>query len=209
MTPTLVYGFDPLCGWCYAFGPTLRALRETFADRVAIEIACGGLVVGDRVRPMREMRDYLREAYPRAEARSGVRFGRGFTEGLLNDDDVVLASEPACRAIVIARELGSREQTLELATRLIDGLYDHGLDPTRPEVLERFAREVGLPGLTERWSTEDARARTTRHFEESRAIGISMYPTLLLRSKDETRLVLRGYASVADALERVEAALTT
>lgn len=207
MKPTLYYGFDPLCGWCYVFGPTMRALREAFEERLNLEVVCGGLVVGERVRPMSEMRGYLQRAYPEAEARSGVRFGPGFTEGLLQKDDVVLASEPACRAIFVAREIAGEARALTFAMHLTTALYHDGLDPTDPEVLEGLAREHDLSGLVDRWRTPEARALTERGFARARSLSVSMYPTLILADGDRHTLVLRGYASPSDAIERVNRAL--
>jgi putative protein-disulfide isomerase len=156
---------------------------------------------------MREMRGYLRNAYPQAEARSGVKFGPGFTEGLLLADDLVLASEPACRAVFVAQQLGDERQVLDFATRLTTGLYGEGLDATQEANLRRFAGEVGLDGLVERWSTPEGRALSERGFAHARALGVSMYPTLLLRQGDRTTQVLRGYAPPAEAVERVRALL--
>jgi putative protein-disulfide isomerase len=168
---------------------------------------CGGLVVGERVRPLSEMRGYLQRAYPEAEARSGVRFGQGFTEGLLQKDDVVLASEPACRAIFVAREIAGEARALTFAMHLTTALYHDGLDPSDPEVLEELAREDHLVGLVDRWRTPEARALTERGFARARSLSVSMYPMLILADGDRHTLVLRGYASPTDAIERVNRAL--
>lgn len=34
----LIYGFDPLCGWCFAFRPTMHAIREAHPD-VPIDVS--------------------------------------------------------------------------------------------------------------------------------------------------------------------------
>ena len=208
--PTLVYGFDPLCGWCFVFAPSLAALRRELEGRVDIELACGGLVVGERVRSMAEMRPYLRSAIPEAEARSGVRFGAGFTEGLLLRDEVRLASEPACRALFAARSLGaSSSQLLDYATQMIEALYQRGEVTSDIEPLARAASAVGLDGgaLRERWDSAPMRAETEQEFAAARALGVSMYPSLLLRRGEQVELILRGFATPAQAVSLVEAAL--
>jgi putative protein-disulfide isomerase len=50
--PTLVYGFDPICGWCFGFRSAVASLRTALADRVAWRIASGGLVIGERIKPI-------------------------------------------------------------------------------------------------------------------------------------------------------------
>ncbi|HJK98924.1 MAG TPA: hypothetical protein RMF84_17010 [Polyangiaceae bacterium LLY-WYZ-14_1] len=76
--PTLVYGFDPLCGWCFAFAEGVADLRRALGDEVDWEVACGGLVVGPRVAPIAEAADYLRAGMGAVEARTPARFGAGF-----------------------------------------------------------------------------------------------------------------------------------
>ena len=58
MRARLIYGFDPLCGWCFGFGPALRALREALPD-LEIELRMGGLVTGGRIRPYIESAEYI------------------------------------------------------------------------------------------------------------------------------------------------------
>lgn len=50
--PVVVYGYDPLCGWCFAAGPAMAEVRRTLADEVTFEVACGGLVSGEQTVPV-------------------------------------------------------------------------------------------------------------------------------------------------------------
>ncbi|NJL32902.1 MAG: hypothetical protein HC893_02425 [Chloroflexaceae bacterium] len=75
----LIYGFDPLCGWCFAFRPTMRAVTATHSD-LPITLAYGGLVVGARVEPIAAMRDYLRRGLAQVQAVSGATAGPQFLQ---------------------------------------------------------------------------------------------------------------------------------
>lgn len=60
-TPCLIYGYDPLCGWCYGAIPALRYLRGK-RPALHIEVLLSGLVIGDRIRPYSEAVGYIRGA---------------------------------------------------------------------------------------------------------------------------------------------------
>jgi putative protein-disulfide isomerase len=211
--PVLEYGFDPLCGWCYAFGPSIDAMRAAFPGAFQLRLLQGGLVVGERVQPMRLARDYLLRAMPEAERRSGVKFGAAFKEGLLREDDYAMGSEPACRAVVVACELAAQtanaDAGVDFGLSLTRAIYRDGRKPDDPATLATLAEQVGLSpdSLVTAWASDGARARTQRAFAEARQAGISMYPTLRWREGDRRTELLRGYlgpdesvALVADRL---------
>lgn len=46
----LIYGMDPLCGWCFGIGPAMRRVMADHPD-VPVVPVLGGLVTGERVGP--------------------------------------------------------------------------------------------------------------------------------------------------------------
>src|SRR5690606_24007751 len=73
--PKLVYVYDALCPWCYAFTPVVEALCDHFGDRLDHEVISGGMVRGDQVREIggEEEAACLRESYRSIESLTGVR----------------------------------------------------------------------------------------------------------------------------------------
>jgi putative protein-disulfide isomerase len=207
----VIYGFDPLCGWCYVFGPVLRGLLTHFGETMQVRLAMGGLVVGARVKPMSAVREYLRGAMPEAERRSGVRFGDAFVKGLLLDDEYTMASEPACRAVIVAAEL-ALDGGLGFGLTLCEAIYRDGLRPDDAATLRTVARSQGLDAevLIRRWDSDAARRATADAFASARAEGISMYPTLRIDAGPtggpDVEL-LRGFAPLPEVIERFERAL--
>ncbi len=206
---TLLYGYDPLCGWCYVFRPSIEAVASALPD-LAIELKMGGLVLGERAQPMRVARDYLVGAMARAEAASGVAFGAGFREGLLLEDAYAMDSATTCRAVVAAQRQGDARQAFAFAEAYSHAIYHDGRKPDAPDTLRALAADVGLEGeaLVAYWSSPQAAQATAEAFAEARALGISSYPTLALRDP-EGRLtpVQQGYASPAQTVARVQAHL--
>jgi putative protein-disulfide isomerase len=176
-----VYAFDPLCGWCYGFGPAFERARAELDGEVRFELACGGLVVGERVRAVRHDAAYLRAGTERVAAVTGVRTGPGFA-ALVDRGTWVSDSEPVCRALWVARETAGDGPALDLGAALCRALYRDGEEPGDPAVIERLAGAAGLDGaaLVTRWSGAEARRGTAAWFARTRAAGVTTYPSLLV-----------------------------
>jgi putative protein-disulfide isomerase len=208
--PKLVYGFDPLCGWCYVFGQSIDALRVAFRGRLELELVCGGLIMGDNVRPLREMRGFLEKAIPRAEAKSGVQFGKAFTERLLVEGEAVLDSEPLCRAIFAARDLAFHEDgAYQFGKALGEAFYRDGQRLDDEGALFRIATACGFDGelLLKKFRSPHGLGETAKGFAYARALGIDRYPTVLVRRGSRTRPAINGFMAPDDAVKAVEKAL--
>ena len=101
MQARLLYVMDPMCSWCWGFAPVLESLAEQAAAAgVGLQLVLGGLrrdgVAIDAAARVR----YL-GYWQAVNASTGQLFDfeRGLPEGLVYD------TEPACRALVTARQL--------------------------------------------------------------------------------------------------------
>lgn len=206
--PVLVYALDPLCGWCFAFCDTIRALRRELDGEVSWELACGGLVVGERVGPIAMAADYLRAGMATVEACTSARFGPAFRR-VLEDGTWISDSEPPCRATLVARELFGPAVAVDFASELSRGFYADGRVPDDPSNIAAAARAVGAAPepLLDAWGSDGARAMTRRAFADARDRGIGSYPALYVAAPGQLEPILRGYASPEDALAAVRAAL--
>jgi putative protein-disulfide isomerase len=203
-----VVGFDPLCGWCYGFRPSLRALRKRYAGRATFTIRVGGLVTGGRVGPLAEAATYMADQIPIVEALSGVKFGAPFLGGMMAEGTWVADSEPPCRALRIVRELAPAKH-VDFAEALSLALYRDGRPIDEEGVIADAAAKVRVDAsaLLERWHDPEEREATLREFTASRNEGITNYPSLFLMRHDRMVRVISGYAPADEALARAEAAL--
>ena len=99
--PTLLYVYDPLCGWCYGFSPVMQRLHETFHEQIQFEVLSGGMVLGDRAGPIGQVAPYISWAYKHVEERCGVKFGADFLEGVLKPGTAIFSSEKPCTALTV------------------------------------------------------------------------------------------------------------
>jgi putative protein-disulfide isomerase len=199
----LLYGFDPLCGWCFAFGPTIRAIAAAHPD-LAVRLRRGGLVVGERVAPIATSREYLINGLEQVRRTAGVEAGRAFYDGLLAEGSYISDSEPPCRAITVMEQIAP-ESVFGFAVDLPDIHYVRGLPLDDADVLAELAAAHGADAeeFRRRWPSGEARLATQAGFEEARAQGFVSYPTLLYRRGERAVIVARGFLPPAAAVDRI------
>jgi putative protein-disulfide isomerase len=207
-TETLIYGFDPLCGWCFAFRPSLAALRTAYPD-LPITLRYGGLVTGERVAPIAASRDYLRNGLEQVRQTAGVAAGAAFYEGLLAEGTYVSNSEPPCRAIWAIEQLAPAA-AYAFADRLPEAFYVHGRPLDDPAVLSELAAAEGVDAalFLELWQSDTARNATQVAFRHAQQAGFTTYPTLVYQRGDATTTVVRGFLAPDALVARISALRT-
>lgn len=179
---TLHYIFDPLCGWCYAAAPLIRAAREVPGLRVVFH--GGGMMTGANRRTITpQWRDYVMPHDQRIAQLTGQPFGEAYFEGLLRDTTVVMDSAPPTAAILATEDIAGRG--LDMLHRLQHAHYAEGRRIAEREVLIGLAAELGLDSAVFGTAFDRlAGAATEQHFRESRAwlarVDGQGFPTLVL-----------------------------
>ncbi|MBC8067876.1 MAG: hypothetical protein IAG13_06030, partial [Deltaproteobacteria bacterium] len=136
----LLYGYDPLCGWCYGFVPALRRLREAKPD-VAIVPVMGGLVTGARIGRYADMGGYIRGASARMTAVTGVALSPAFFARIIGNPDIVASSIVPCAAVLQVRDVAP-ERAAEYASAIQIAHFGEGEDLNDPATHARVAREL-------------------------------------------------------------------
>ena len=138
----LHYIFDPLCGWCYAAAPLVKAARTV--PGVAVQWHAGGMLTGQHTRVINEQfRKYVLPHDKRIEEMTGQPFGEAYTDGLLRAVGSVLDSEPPTTALLAAEQLAGLG--LEMLGAEQKAYYVDGLLISDREVLVKIAADLGLP----------------------------------------------------------------
>ncbi|PLK50651.1 DsbA family protein [Uliginosibacterium sp. TH139] len=200
---TLHYIFDPLCGWCYAVAPLLRAAREV--PGLSIALHGGGMMTGANRRSITpQWRDYVLPHDRRIAQLTGQPFGEAYFEGLLRDTTAVMDSAPPTTAILAAEELAGRG--LDMAHRLQHAHYAEGRRIADQAVLQALAAELGLEVASFTAAFERlAGEATEQHFRDSRhwlaRVGGQGFPTLVLEQADGalTRIDVSPFLGQPDA----------
>lgn len=197
MTTRLLYVMDPMCSWCWGFAPVVETLAAQ-ANRAGIELQ---VVVGGLRREQKALDEAGRVRifghWQTVNASTGQTFDfiRGLPAGLIYD------TEPACRALVTARQLDPL-MVLPLGRLIQEAFYCAGVDVTKAGELRRLAGLAGLPEVkfAEAFDSPEVHAATQADFAWTQRLGISGFPTLLAQRDGLNALLTNGY----QPLQRLE-----
>lgn len=168
---TFIYGYDPICGWCYGAAPAVRAVAAV----VPVRLAMAGLVVGGRVGPAAEMETYVRQASERLRAVTGRAPAPAFYDWMRSPGAMAASAPPAVAVDAVRRARPAA--ALAFAHAVTEAHYERGLDPNDPAaygpLLAEHAPGVDLPDIHDPALAEAA-------FAEGRALGIRAFPTFLI-----------------------------
>lgn len=206
----LVYVADPMCSWCYGFGPELDALCERFPE-LPLHIVVGGL----RAYNTKVMEPAMASTLGHHWQDVARQSGQPFTNAILERTDFVYDTEPACRAVVTVRE-NAMPLALPMMHAIQRAFYAEGLDVTRGEVLsDVYAALCAETGVTEfdptafyaAWSSDAMKGTTRDDFALAQEWGIRGFPTLLIVHDERPHLVAPGYMKAPALIERMAAIL--
>lgn len=200
--PRLIYVMDPMCSWCWGFAPVIAALaQQAQAGGVPLHVVLGGLrQERAALDPVSKVR--ILAHWQAVNARTGQLFN--FRDAL--PDGLVYNTEPACRALVVARSLD--EQSVWPLLQLIqEAFYAEGRDVTRPQLLVELAEQAGIPRIefAELFDSEKMHAATAADFSWVQDLGIAGFPTVLAERDGQLALLTNGYQpldELAPMLER-------
>jgi len=199
----LVYFADPMCSWCYGFGPVIAALAEHFEDRLPLHVVMGGLRAGN-AEPMTDKdKAYIRKAWSEVNAATGEPFNPAFFER----ESFTYDTEPACRAVVTARRLLPKI-TLPFKARVSRAFYGENRDMTSAEELFDVAEEAGFDRaeFSAAFNAPETHNETFRDFLTAQELGIRGFPTVIAGNNEKGYALLtngyRPYDDLAGPLER-------
>ncbi|HET8858861.1 DsbA family protein [Marivirga sp.] len=200
----LLYFYDPLCGWCFGFSPVIKDLEKKFQEQIDFEAISGGMVLGERVKPLSEMKDYLKEAMPRLEEMTGVKFGKPYLE-ILEEGSLMLNSELPCIAMTVYKSM-TQKSNIEFASALQSTLYEKGLSLNEIDNYKKLVESFDLPWEVFKNKLEDSayKEKTYQEFQMSQQMGIGGFPSVVLSIGSQGYLIARGYRPKAELKSVIE-----
>jgi len=188
--PIFLYVGDPMCSWCYGIGPEIKRVRERYEDAFNFELLMGGL------RPYNE--DVMNEGL-KSELRShwteiASKTERKFNFDILDRDDFVYDSEPASRAVVVARAM-KPEICFDFMEAVQLAFYENNQDTNELETYLELAANFDLDRreFWEKFSSEQFKAATNQEFQIARQLNVKSFPTLLMQIDEKWFVISRGF----------------
>lgn len=204
----LLYFYDPLCGWCFGFSPVIKKLEHEFQEQIDFEAISGGMVLGERVKPLSEMKDYLKEAMPRLEEMTGVKFGDPYLE-ILEEGSLMLNSELPCIAMTVYKSM-SNKSSIEFASALQSTLYEKGINLNEIGNYQGLVENFDLPWEVFKTKMQDVayKEKTYQEFQIGQQMGIGGFPSVVLSVGNQGYLIARGYRPESEMKAVIEEVLS-
>ncbi|AIN57825.1 DsbA family protein [Pseudomonas soli] len=202
MNKTLVYLYDPLCGWCYGAGGPLPQVLESTG--IALRLIPTGLFSGSGARAMDD--DFAAYAWSndqRIERLTGQVFSERYRDQVLADRLQGFDSAPSTLALS-AVSLTSPEHEFEALKAIQAARYVDGLDVTRLETLTAVLADLGLDAAAQRLTCPDSgllQANDDRVGQGRallRRVGGRGVPTFVLQQADSAMQLLPASAIFSD-----------
>jgi len=190
----VIWYTDPHNIWCWGFEPTIRRLEVRYPDTIKIETRQGGLF--EDFSPVREQwarmsggrwKDSVRAFFEAVSSQHRMPMA---ADSMIDSSDDFDSTWPACIAAKAA-DLQGPDQGWRYLRRLREAWCLEGQGIHRKDVQTDIAREAGLDGDAFVRALEDGSASDAfqRDRDECQALGISGFPTFVIRRDDETRQV--------------------
>ena len=203
MSAILYYVHDPMCSWCYAFGPVLAQLQQRLPDTIQFERLLGGLAP-DTDTPMDSaMRERLESTWHRIQdAVPGTTFNFDFWR----NNTPYRATYNSCRAVIAAMQQGAEYD--ELMTKAIQhAYYRQARNPSLVETLVEIAGEIGLDRrpFEQAMNSSEVEEELQRQIDFAAEIGAESYPALVLAVNAQSRWPVGiDYNDAAPMLDTIE-----
>ena len=191
MDKELIYVGDPMCSWCWGFSPIKKQIIEQCRDRAAVTMVVGGLHI-DWTEPQDDERKaFLRDHWEEV----GERSGQPFAYDILERNDFIGNTEPACRAAVTARQLEGNLRALDFFADLQRAYYAENRNMDSGEVLCDLAAEKGFDRapFAEAFKSDEMKQATVMDFQFSQRLGVTGFPTLVVNDRHGYAYLTGGY----------------
>ena len=215
--PHFIYIADPMCSWCYGFGPELQALLKETPD-ASLEIIVGGLRAYNQEIMGESQRTTIRGHWQHVAEASGLPFSDvGMTQPGFKYD-----TEPACRAVVAAKTIADHftgQELLGIFHAIQHAFYAEGLDVTQPVILAQTVvsalnkidghNAFDIDSFIETFMSPQCMSDTRAEFEQCQRWGVSGYPALLIVHQESLHRIAAGYTKTAQLRAAITQVLTT
>lgn len=189
MSQRLIYIMDPMCSWCWGFAPVIDAIHSRYPD-LPVHLVAGGLRAG--------VTDPMQESARQALAEHWQAVAEASGQPLLTPDALpagfIYNTEPACRALVVARELNT-DRVWSLVKSIQSAFYSEARDVTQCSVLIDLAEQAGYSRnkFSRAFVAEAGQTAVSADFAWVADLGIRGFPTLLAERDGMLALLSNGY----------------
>ncbi len=174
--PGLIYVYDPMCSWCWAFRPALATLREQLPKAFEFTSLLGGLAPDSDEAMPETLRTTLQATWRRIQQRvPDTEFNFAFW----TDCQPRRSTWPACRAVIAAARF---DQADAMTLGIQQAYYLQARNPSDEDTLIDIADNLGIDrdAFAEQLHAEATATELQRQIARTHALGVSSFPALVL-----------------------------
>ena len=192
----VIFVVDPMCSWCWGFAPIMEQLRETQSDRYGFSLVMGGLRTKGDMDWDETAKEYLKGHWEQVAKSTG----QPFSNGLFEKEDFEYDTYPACKAIVVVRELWGDEKSFDYLHRIQKAFYAEGRDITKLDVLSELLEETSenIKHFRDFYQTARAEILMQHDFSKARSMGANAFPSIVIIDEDGHMVCQKGYRSLLE-----------
>ena len=194
----LLYVADPMCSWCWGFAPVIEKIDRSF--EIPVRVVIGGLRPGDRAEPLERVRGMLEHHWAQVATASG----QPFDVAALDRTDWMYDTLVPDTAVVAMRSMAP-DETLRFLSVVQRAFYADAIDVTDPDVYRDLV--AGFPVDPDTFvagiRSPELQALAEQDFREAQLMGVTGFPTLLLREGAGTIPLSLGYAPFEQVADRL------
>jgi len=198
----LVYVYDPMCSWCWAFDDVLNQLLERLPETLEVNKLLGGLAA-DSDQPMSlDMQKNLQLNWRNIEKKvPHKRFNFNFW----TQCSPRRSTYPACRAVLAAQSLAVNS-AMSMTASIQQAYYQRALNPSNEEVLSQLAGEIGLSvdDFEMALSSDKIQQQLKSEIAQSREMGVDSFPALVLLVDTSRWRIPVDYLNVEPMLDMID-----
>jgi putative protein-disulfide isomerase len=188
-----------MCSWCYGFAPEITELKEALPE-YEFKLVLGGL------RPAgTETNDDLGEFLAHHWKDVEKRTGQPFNYEVLKDSNLVYDTEPACRAVVVARSMNP-EIELEFFKAVQSAFYVEAKDirdiETYVELADKF--NLDIEKFRSQFVSEEMKYATKADFQLSSEMGVRGFPSVVMSHEGQLYMIANGFTTSKELIKTIE-----
>jgi putative protein-disulfide isomerase len=202
---TIINVFDPLCGWCYGFGPVMVKLEEKLKSKIDFDVISGGMITGARIGPLSNMAAFIKNAYKVVEQNTGVKFGSQFINKTLEDGKAVFSSLEPAKALTIYKHM-SKSNGISFSHDIQRLIYWDGIDPVQYSAYLPLFEKHGFDSKTvlPLFASKDMEQETINEFALAQRWKINGFPSCVVQLADGKAIpISNGYLSFEEMEKRI------
>lgn len=197
----LIYIGDAMCSWCHGIAPELTKLKDNHPE-LEFRLVMGGLRPYNTEKAI-DMADFLKSHWVEIEERTG----QPFKHDILKDPDFIYDTEPASRAVVVARKMNP-EIEFEFFKAVQEAFYRDNKNTNEVSTYLELAADFDLDvdAYEHFFNSSEIKEFTRADFQLSQQMGIKGFPSLVLKKGEQFSLIANGYQT-AENIEAIIASI--